>query len=196
MHKFSLKRGFTLIELMIVIVVIAILATITAVSYSNVQARARDAARMEDINHIADALKLYGVKHGNLIGVGSGCGSSGNGYGWFNRGSSIDPNPPDASYPRAIVDCLADDGIIRVDTVDPTGTYSFGAANQAGHYTYMKYNCVQSTAPKVAYVFIKLETQDPEDRMDPNAICDGTNASVISAYNNYGMNYYIKVTVN
>lgn len=51
--------GFTLVELLIAIVVIAILAAISVVAYNGVQERARDAQRENDIAIIAKALEMY-----------------------------------------------------------------------------------------------------------------------------------------
>ena len=58
------KRGFTLVELIVVIVVIALLATITIVSYGMVQRNARGMAMIADFKHIEEALQLYSQKHG------------------------------------------------------------------------------------------------------------------------------------
>ena len=58
------RRGFTIVELLIVIVVIAILAAITIVAYNGLQGRARDAQRHEDIKTIAKALELYYADNG------------------------------------------------------------------------------------------------------------------------------------
>lgn len=53
------KRGFTIVELLIVIVVIAILAAITIVAYNGIQQRARDTQRVSDIASILKALESY-----------------------------------------------------------------------------------------------------------------------------------------
>lgn len=58
------KMGFTVVELLIVIVVIAILAAVSVVGFSNVQAKARDSQRVNDIEAIAKALELYYVDNG------------------------------------------------------------------------------------------------------------------------------------
>ena len=55
------KRGFTIVELLIVIVVIAILAAITIVAYNGIQARARDAQRATDMANILKSLEAYKV---------------------------------------------------------------------------------------------------------------------------------------
>ncbi|MDB5167909.1 MAG: ral secretion pathway protein [Candidatus Saccharibacteria bacterium] len=57
--------GFTIVELLIVIVVIGILAAITIVAYTGVQARARNADRQADINAIVKALALYQIDNGS-----------------------------------------------------------------------------------------------------------------------------------
>lgn len=60
------KSGFTIVELLIVIVVIAILASITLVSYNGTQKRARDARRIADAGKITDALDLYYLQNGSF----------------------------------------------------------------------------------------------------------------------------------
>jgi type II secretion system protein G len=53
------QTGFTIVELLIVIVVIGILAAITIVSYNGVQGRANDTAIQSDLQAIAKKLELY-----------------------------------------------------------------------------------------------------------------------------------------
>lgn len=53
------RFGFTLIELMIVITVMSVLATIALYGLSNAQASARDAARQQIMNGMQTALQLY-----------------------------------------------------------------------------------------------------------------------------------------
>ncbi len=53
------KRGFTLVELMIVITVIAILSTIAVVSFTRVQKQSRDTKRKGDVRSLATALQAY-----------------------------------------------------------------------------------------------------------------------------------------
>ncbi len=52
-------KGFTIVELLIVVVVIAILAAITVVAYNGIQQRTRDSARLSAANSIVKALELY-----------------------------------------------------------------------------------------------------------------------------------------
>lgn len=57
------QPGFTLIELMVAISIVAILSTIGMTVYSKAQALARDSKRKEDLKSITIALELYYQKH-------------------------------------------------------------------------------------------------------------------------------------
>ncbi|MBI2593520.1 prepilin-type N-terminal cleavage/methylation domain-containing protein [Candidatus Daviesbacteria bacterium] len=58
-----MPRGFTLIELMITISIIAIISAIGLASYSQAQKLARDAKRKQDLRQVATALELYHQKN-------------------------------------------------------------------------------------------------------------------------------------
>jgi len=56
-------RGFTLVEILIVLFVISLLATLVAVSVISVLKRSRDDRRATDVNSIASALDQYANEH-------------------------------------------------------------------------------------------------------------------------------------
>lgn len=58
------SSGFTIVELLIVIVVIAILATIALVSYNGIQTRARTAAIVSELTATEKALRAYAAVNG------------------------------------------------------------------------------------------------------------------------------------
>ena len=64
------QRGFTITELIIVIVAIAILATIGIVSYSNVQRQARNAVRLKEVKDWVELVELYYHKYKHYPGEG------------------------------------------------------------------------------------------------------------------------------
>src|SRR3989344_2904549 len=59
------KKGFTLIEILIVISVIGILASIVLVNLGGFRSRGRDARRISDLRTIQNALELYYANSGN-----------------------------------------------------------------------------------------------------------------------------------
>lgn len=63
MQKFS--RAFTIVELLVVIIVIGILASITIVAYNGAQDRAEYAHAKTDLKHINDALIIYKSQKGS-----------------------------------------------------------------------------------------------------------------------------------
>jgi prepilin-type N-terminal cleavage/methylation domain-containing protein len=58
-----MKKGFTLVELLTVIAIIGVLASIVVVSTSSAQVKSRDAKRKTDINNVAQTLSMYYVQH-------------------------------------------------------------------------------------------------------------------------------------
>ena len=64
--KMHTQRGFTLIELMIVVAIIGILTAIAFPLYANIQARARVAKAQADTRTLASAAVVYSAHTGGL----------------------------------------------------------------------------------------------------------------------------------
>lgn len=76
--KTNKQAGFTIVELLIVIVVIGILAAITIVAFNGIQTRARDSERKSELRSVEKSLELYYADNGSYpdtvgIGAPSGC---------------------------------------------------------------------------------------------------------------------------
>lgn len=73
MNRADTHKGFTIVELLIVIVVIAILAAITIVAYNGVQQRAKNSQVVSGVNAYIKALHLYKVDNGSYPSINNPC---------------------------------------------------------------------------------------------------------------------------
>lgn len=64
------QKGFTIIELIVVVATIAVLASIVLTNVQGYMAKARDAKRVADINIIIKALEMYYSDHGSYPSTG------------------------------------------------------------------------------------------------------------------------------
>lgn len=85
----SKQAGFTIVELLIVIVIIGILAAITIVSFNGVQGKANDVAVQSDLKNIAKQFEMYKLDNGvypagtaqlTTLGLRASKNSYGNGF--------------------------------------------------------------------------------------------------------------------
>lgn len=60
-----MKKGYTLIELVVAITIIALLFTAGVVSYTKANERSRDARRMSDLEQVRSALEMYRADNGS-----------------------------------------------------------------------------------------------------------------------------------
>jgi type II secretion system protein G len=60
------SRGFTMIELLVVVAIIGVLASILMVGYETTRQNSRDTRRASDITQIQRALELYATDNGGL----------------------------------------------------------------------------------------------------------------------------------
>ena len=97
--------GFTIVELLVVIVVIGTLAAITIVAYTNISQKAQGATKQSDLSNGSTKLKMYQAEHGSYPTSlssddnGNYCpipsdvkyclkSSSGNGFGYLSDGNN------------------------------------------------------------------------------------------------------------
>lgn len=97
-----MRKGFTLIEMLIVIAIIGILASMVLVGLGPVQRQGRDSRRIGDLRQVQNALELYYSKCGHYPGDAS-CGATAIGDSWTGLttaltgagiGINVIPNDP------------------------------------------------------------------------------------------------------
>ena len=92
LHKYILQardhKGFTLIELIVVIGIISVLLTMSIGSYSNVMRNSRDTKRKDDLQKIQAALEQYYVDHDTYVVTGGGWNNGGQGWVGYENGTS------------------------------------------------------------------------------------------------------------
>lgn len=120
-------QGFTIVELLVVIVVIGILAAIIVVAYNGIQGRALDSRRLSDAKLIIKALEMYKINNGTYPAVAidpAGAGSLG---GWESSA-----HEPVSEFVKSL--SLAEYGLASGTPVDPVNNI---ATSQT--YLYYKY---------------------------------------------------------
>ena len=117
------KHGFTIVELLIVIVIIAILATISIIGYNGIQKRTRDTTRDAAVTTITKALEMYHIDNGGYPNCTGGTYRSGEARGSCN-------------LPRSSFTAMLSPKYISNFPEDPTGgdrsfRYIFGSRKTA-----------------------------------------------------------------
>ena len=160
------QPGFTIVELLIVIVVIAILAAISIVAYNGIQQRARDANRLNDAKNIEKSLRIYLAQNGSLFPPTS---SSGLGWEVSNEG-----NPGD------FMETLVNSKTISKVPLDPKNDNTM-------YYQYYLYNagyasCDVSKGRFAVFQIIDIETSGRPYKNDPGFSCPDRNWNTEADY--------------
>lgn len=169
--------AFTIVELLIVIVVIAILAAISVVAYNGIQQRARDSQRKNDLSQIAKVFQTYNIDSGSYFCPGSG--SSGNGNGWFN----LDYDGATSTL-TTMSQCLMNSGHLSKELIDPSGTRSCGTGTICRAYG--KITCTAGVYAGSTFLFASLESEASGQDGPTNNTCQPTYDT------DYGFNYTLR----
>lgn len=162
------RQGFTIVELLIVIVVVAVLATISVSAFSGTQQRARDTQRVQDMQAIVKALELYKIQTGN--------------YPPASTVNTINGWEVSSKNPGQFLSALRTSGVISKVPVDPVNTET---VNEVGLlYRYYRYNAGTNGCPTSRGQYYVLMAGDAETVADngqlsssPGFQCSGRNWS-------------------
>ena len=135
-RTFYTLRGFTLIEVMVVVAIIGILAAVVLVTVSEVRAKSRDSTRISDVDQIELAIEQYILDNGappraNTYGEAAP-GNGGYWDGWWDI-STGDENG-DGDF---FMDFLVDDEYFSRSPVDPINEHTGanpGNVRQTGNF--------------------------------------------------------------
>lgn len=127
------ESGFTIVELLIVVVVIGILAAITIVAYTNVQSRAYNAQVTGNVSQFNTALKAYAAENDSYPSFGgSAClgvgyaDTSGDGVG--DCGASDYPTSENSDFNTAMKSFLGSIPTVSAKPIDIGGGVTFTGA--------------------------------------------------------------------
>lgn len=111
-----MRKGFTLIEVLVATTIIAVLISIGIVSYASVNKRSRDARRRSDVEQLRSALEMYRAD------IGSYPDPSG-AFGWVDVSDLTASLVTTGNYMPAI----------PTDPKSPTLTYRYKASSLYGY---------------------------------------------------------------
>ena len=107
-------RGFTLLEILVSITIVAVLTAIGIVSYSSVNKRSRDVKRKSDLEQIRSALEMYRSDNGGYPNIGAG----------FLSASGLGTYLVDTGYMPAVPTDPSPSSGYYYDAIDTSGAYT------------------------------------------------------------------------
>jgi general secretion pathway protein G len=139
------ERGFTLIEMMIVVAIIAILVSVLVPNFMRARAQAQTAACEANLKEIATALELYQTDHESYPNVTSETQvtSSEANLGPYIRQTPIDPVAPTGFYEYSVTNPAAGNAsytIICPGQHDPGTLTAISGTSSADHIEYSSSN--------------------------------------------------------
>lgn len=175
------QKGFTIVELLILIVVIGILAAITIVAYNGIQARANDTKIKSAANQIDKAIQLFYLDTGKP--PYSGYGSTGT----VSSNACPGSTKADGYVGSGIYTCTLEDLLVSNNHIPNTFISSLPPNKVYGatpKFLFMFYQCGVSSNNKYA-LFWYLNSPSSEDTSgfdNTRTLCGGMDISIRDVY--------------
>lgn len=136
------RRGFTLVELVVVIGIIAVLTTIVVANLSTAKAKSRDAQRIAAIGQVQLALEVYKQAYGTYPAAGCSRGAN----TWTGAGTSFGTC---AIYIAGLTNILK----LPIDPIEKANGYLYIVDAAGANYKFLVYGSMETKS-------ISASTQD------------------------------------
>mgnify|MGYP001644202501 FL=1 len=160
--KSRIRRGFTIVELLIVVAVVAILAIVTATIYLNTQVQARDTHMRDGLDKFADAIMLWSSGHKGALPYGG----SGTTYDATTQNCANPMNNRVEGWQDAGVyssSCTIGDIMVKLEYL-PKDFFSNLSKVTSKPSLFMVHSCTSDPAGRKFIVMTSLEDPDEKDK--------------------------------
>ncbi|MBI3486078.1 prepilin-type N-terminal cleavage/methylation domain-containing protein [Candidatus Daviesbacteria bacterium] len=173
------RKGFTLIELMVAIAIVAIISSIGYISYASAQVTGRDSRRKQDLRSIASALEIYKqqIRHYPCTGDWQVSNDDTSTF-WLTNVSNSD------NAACGVASESFDTNYIKNLPIDPLSNSSsandiINGKSGAHGYTYYSASAPDCpNSPPGTYFYLVTALENPNDgqrnELQPANWCDGT----------------------
>ena len=162
-YKLKINKGFTLVELLVVMSIIGVLAALAVGSFRTAQMRGRDATRKSDLKQISSSLELFYADYGRYPAASAGMIAACSYNPALGTGTSCTWGSDEFTDDKTIY--------FKVIPADPTDSYTY------------TYEIVAGSNNQKYKLFARLENTEDQDCLDANC-AQNPNFAVTSANTN------------